>query len=186
LAKACKAPHQLVAAVEHLVDQGVGQLAGALAGKQVEAGIGQALEHGAAQGQHAAIGHVGQGVFGNEGGQAAHRKQADQAQGDQPEGELPAGKALVEQELEQGGDGRLGQGTQQGAQKRQRQTPARALEERPQARKALPQRRQGRDGAAGGARWGGTFWIHSDTDRQQASGIIDRLPLRPFFSRSPA
>ena len=110
--------HQLRGAGLDFVNNGVGQGAGRLFGKQGQIGLHELGKQLRAEFFHAIVGQPGQRVLGNEVGDAAHREQADHCGWNGPERKLVFGKPLVQQGLKQGRDHRLGQGGHQGARNR--------------------------------------------------------------------
>ena len=94
-----------------LVHQGVGELAGALLGKQVQLCIVEPLEHGAAQVQQAEAGRVRQCVLRHKASQAPKAEEGQQGCRHHPEVDIALAEAAVEQSLEQGRDQWLGQRT---------------------------------------------------------------------------
>jgi hypothetical protein len=93
----------------HLVDDGVGQRAGRLPGKQGHLGVQQAREQALSQRQHAFVGDAREGVLSDKLGHAAHGEQAHQRHGHDPQLQLTLAEAAVQQGFEQGGNQRLGQ-----------------------------------------------------------------------------
>ena len=122
---------ELGGAVLDLEGQGVDEIARGVAREQRRLGVEDALEHRAPHRLRAAIGGPGEAVLRHESGQPAQGRQADHRDRHGPERDRALLHAVVEEDLEQRRDRRLGRGGDDGADEGEHEAAPAVGEERP-------------------------------------------------------